>query len=208
MLLLKPDAMIQKQGFDTFDSRDRILLGAMELIARDGLDAASTRAIAAQSKLTIGMIWKIFGSKENLLAEIDNHTIRTIGMCFERMPAVTVDDLPQLWMSVGGALSADYLLEFAYLRRAIADNSPSAQRLLAAYHEHCRKFYGRLKSAGLVRSGVNLDDLALTTCLLGVGVLMAGALMRDIANEKLGSDKSSRSWNLSNLALFKQGVLT
>lgn len=208
VFLLKPESPIQKEGFANFDSRDRILFGAMELIARGGLEAASTRAIAAHSGLTIGMIWKLFGSKDNLLAEIDQHTIRAIGVCFERMPAVKVDLLPQLWMSVGGDLSDDFRLEFSYLRRAISDNSPSASRLLAAYLEHCRKFFARLKAAGLVRQGVNLDDLALTTVLLGVGVLVAGPLLAESRGGTIGTDKANRNWNDSNLSLFRQGVIT
>ena len=208
MFLLKPESPIQKQGFANFDSRERILFGAMELIARGGVEAASTRAIAAHSGLTIGMIWKLYGSKDNLFAEIDRHTMRAIGVCFERMPAVKVDVLPQLWMSVGGDLSDDFRLEFSYLRRAISDSTPSAALLLGAYLEHCRKFFARLKTAGLVRPTVNLDDLALTTVLLGVGVLVAGPLLAESRAATFGTDKANRNWNASNLSLFRRGVIT
>lgn len=207
MLLLKPDADFQKAGFDNFDSRDRILYGAMKLIAAKGLEAASTRAIANASNLTIGMIWKLYGSKEKLLAEIDNHTIRTIGMCFERMPEVDVENLPHLWMGVGGDLANEYQLEFSYFRRAISDNSRSAFRLLSAYVDHCFKYFDRLKRSGRIKKEANPKDLALTTVMLGIGVLVAGPLIAGLDRGAAHGARIDGRWNRSNLALFSRGVL-
>ena len=207
MLLLKPDADFQKAGFDSFDSKDRILYGAMKLIASKGLEAASTRAIANASNLTIGMIWKLYGSKENLLGEIDSHIIRTIGTCFERMPEVDVENVPHLWMGVGGDLANENQLEFSYFRRAISDNNPSAYRLLSAYVDHCFKYFDRLKRSGHIKKDANLKDLALTTVMLGIGVLVAGPLISGLDRGKTHGASIDGTWNQSNLALFTRGVL-
>lgn len=174
MMLITPQEPMRKEGYDEFDSRERILFGTMELVANHGFEAASTRAIAQQANLTIGMIWKIFGTKENLFQDIDNHTALVIDECFRNTPVQHIDDLPQWITNVGGEFSRTHVLEFAYFRRALAENNESANRLLTAYASQCRKHLEGMRKRGLVKADVDLNGLTLTTLFIAVGILIAG----------------------------------
>lgn len=51
-------------------TRDTVLLGALRVLARDGVAAASTRAIAAEANVNVATLHYHFGSKEALLSEV------------------------------------------------------------------------------------------------------------------------------------------
>lgn len=174
MFLLEPTQPIQKDAYDAMDSRERILFGTMELIAREGFEAASTRAIAAQAKLTIGMIWKIFGTKESLMQEVENHTAMVLESCFERMTINDIGDVPQWIMNVSGEFAQMHRLEFSYFRRALAEGNASQHRLLTTYYDQCEKHYRVMLDKGLLRKDAQISELSLNSLLLAVGVLISG----------------------------------
>jgi AcrR family transcriptional regulator len=51
-------------------TRDTVLLAALRVLARDGVSAASTRAIAAEADVNVATLHYHFGSKDGLLAEV------------------------------------------------------------------------------------------------------------------------------------------
>lgn len=179
MFLLEPNQPIQKDAYASMDSRERILFGTMELIARDGFEAATTRSIASQANLTIGMIWKLFGTKENLLQEVENHTAMVLEACFERMAINDIGDVPQWIMNVSGEFAQQHRLEFSYFRRALAENNESHHRLLTTYFTQCEKHYLAMLDKGVLRRDAPIRELALNSLLLAVGILISGPWIFD-----------------------------
>jgi AcrR family transcriptional regulator len=51
-------------------TRDTVLLAALRVLARDGVPAASTRAIATEADVNVATLHYHFGSKDGLLAEV------------------------------------------------------------------------------------------------------------------------------------------
>jgi AcrR family transcriptional regulator len=51
-------------------TRDTVLLAALRVLAREGVPAASTRAIAAEADVNVAALHYHFGSKDGLLAEV------------------------------------------------------------------------------------------------------------------------------------------
>lgn len=51
-------------------TRDTVLLAALRVLARDGVPAASTRAIAAEADVNVATLHYHFGSKDGLLAQV------------------------------------------------------------------------------------------------------------------------------------------
>ena len=60
---------------DSLSGKDRILPCAMELFARRGFDGVTTRDIATQADVSVGLINHLYGSKEGLRQTVDEHFI-------------------------------------------------------------------------------------------------------------------------------------
>ena len=69
------------------DTRDRILDAALELFARDGVEATSTRALAERAGVNEVTLFRHFGTKEGILEGLVQRetdlTARTAGISFE-----------------------------------------------------------------------------------------------------------------------------
>ena len=99
-------------------ARDRLLEAACKVFAREGLDGATTRAIAREAGVNEVTLFRNFGSKEKLLAEV-------VG---QRFPNSC--HLPQL--SDSGDLETD-LLSYAQLyETTLAENLPLIRTLIGA----------------------------------------------------------------------------
>lgn len=59
------------------DSRDRIVEVASKILARDGREALTTRAVAAAAKVQAPTIYRLFGDKRGLLDAVVAHGIAT-----------------------------------------------------------------------------------------------------------------------------------
>ncbi|MGV3664093.1 MAG: TetR/AcrR family transcriptional regulator [Prosthecobacter sp.] len=55
---------------DTAPARDRLLVAALAVFSQNGLQGATTKAIAAQAGVNEVTLFRLFGSKENLLGEL------------------------------------------------------------------------------------------------------------------------------------------
>ncbi|UXY30241.1 TetR/AcrR family transcriptional regulator [Streptomyces sp. HUAS TT20] len=74
-------------GGDTEAVREHILTAAYRVVARDGLAAASTRAIAEEAGLAGGTLYNYFGNRVGLVAAAIVHRARTITDPVADLPA-------------------------------------------------------------------------------------------------------------------------
>lgn len=207
MFLLDLDSSHQKQSFAELDSRDRILFSAMEIIATDGVEAANTRAIASRAGLTIGMIWKCFGTKENLISEINEHTKDVIIRCFAESSIDELSDIPTWLLNIGGEFAKSHMLEFAYFRRCAADASKASHELLRTYARECEKHFRAMQDKGRLRADVDTRQVATTTLFLAVGILVAGPLMEDTWNEGDRSGSTEKTYADFLEQLYSHGIV-
>lgn len=60
---------------DSSDTRVRILTAARELLVRDGVDAVTTRAVAAAASVQAPTLYRLFGDKRGLLDAVALHAL-------------------------------------------------------------------------------------------------------------------------------------
>lgn len=86
--------------------RESLLANARALIARDGLDGLTMRALAAEAGVAVGMSYKAYASRDQLLRDLAWASLRELAAAVEE------------WAARPGGQLADRLLEFADLQAA------------------------------------------------------------------------------------------
>lgn len=139
--------MTPRPPLDVDGLRESLLAHARTLIARDGVDGLTMRALAGQAGMAVGMSYKAFPSREELLREL---TWRSLGDLARDLDA---------WAARSGGDLADRLMEFSDLH--LASDAPA----LVAHLARSPREDGPLQlavDAGVTRSwaGVMTDFLA------------------------------------------------
>jgi AcrR family transcriptional regulator len=83
---VKPDFEASREAREVALNRARrrvVLDGAWRVFARDGLDGATMRAIAAEAGCTTGAIYPLFSSKEAIYAELLMESLDRLRECVE-----------------------------------------------------------------------------------------------------------------------------
>ena len=105
-------------------ARDRLLHAAGEVFARDGLEGATTRAIARQAGVNEVTLFRLFRSKEKLLAAVVGQTVAKT-----RPPSAAL-------VSMTGNLRDD-LTNYARVYEAmLTENLPLIRALIGEIHRH------------------------------------------------------------------------
>lgn len=98
-------------------SRQRVVEAAAELLAREGRDAVTTRAVAAAAGLQPPAIYRLFGDKDGLLDAVAEHGYATFlaAKHADAVPRDPVEDLRAGWdLSVGFGLANPELYVLMY----------------------------------------------------------------------------------------------
>lgn len=161
-------------------AKEKILRAAAKVFARDGLQGATTRGIAQEASVSEVTLFRLFASKENLLAAV------LTDACAEQTR----------WLEGKGEWTGDLqadLLAYAESFNAMLEQNEAMIRTLIGeaqrHPDHARqlikesvkpsriRFIAYLKAArskGQVRSGINLEAVA----DMLTGMLLAGMLRR------------------------------
>lgn len=134
------------------DARDRIVAAAMDLLAREGREALTTRAVAAAAAIQAPTIYRLFGDKQGLVDAVAEHGF-TSYLRQKRIDGPSSDPVENL------RLGWDLHVEFGLANPAIfvamygdpraGKASPAARRALAMLRERMRS----LALAGRLRVG-------------------------------------------------------
>src|SRR6185369_11880191 len=82
--LVPPRKRVRSKSVAVEPTRERILSAAAQLFAEYGFTGASMPAIAAQSGITAGAIYRHFASKAELLLEVVKRALEALPFSFER----------------------------------------------------------------------------------------------------------------------------
>jgi AcrR family transcriptional regulator len=107
------------------DARQRLLAAATLVFARDGLNGATTRAIAREAAVNEVTLFRLFRSKERLLAAVVGETFG------ERNPLAQVA-LPDFT----GNLRADLILYARHYERVLMQNFPLVRTFIGEIQRH------------------------------------------------------------------------
>ena len=169
---------------NTNDVRKRIVLAAAELIASDGRDAATTRAVAAAADVQAPTIYRLFGDKRGLLDAVAEHGLAAyVAEKSAREPHPDpVQDLRDGWdMHVAFGLAHPGLFE---IMSAHPDPSPHARPpspAVAAGLDVLRRRIGAIALAGRLRVSEKRAVALLQSACVGtvLTLLAAPAERRD-----------------------------
>ena len=169
-------------------ARQRLLDAATRIFARDGLDGATTRAIARQAGVNEVTLFRLFQSKENLLAAV-------VGCTFDENKT---DSKPAMPPDTGD-LRKDLANYASRYESMLTENLLLIRTLIGEIHRHRRQerkvadgifrplrieLTARLKQAqerGKLRSDVSP---AIAVDLLG-GMIFTGVLRRSSPNKPM-----------------------
>ncbi len=114
-------------------ARERILAAATRVFARDGLDGATTRAIAQSAKVNEVTIFRLFGSKKKLLAEV-------VAQSFDEKSSPPAD------VPVTSDLRADLLAFCALYEARLVENLPLIRTMIGDLQRHREYEHSVLKN--------------------------------------------------------------
>ena len=144
------------------DGRDRIVAAAAALIAREGWEALTTRAVSAAAGTQAPTIYRLFGDKQGLVDAVAEHgfTAYLRQKRVDETDADPVDALRKGWdLHVGFGLANPALFTAMYGTPRPGETSPAAAKALAILGERMRSLAlaGRLqveerRAADMVRS--------------------------------------------------------
>jgi AcrR family transcriptional regulator len=107
------------------DARQRLLAAAALVFARDGLNGATTRAIAREAAVNEVTLFRLFRSKERLLAAV-------VGETFGDRNPLTEAALPDFT----GNLRADLILYARHYERVLVQNFPLVRTFIGEIQRH------------------------------------------------------------------------
>ena len=133
--LVPPRKRLRSKSVAVEPTRERILSAAAQLFAEHGFTGASMPAIAAQSGITAGAIYRHFASKAELLLEVVKRALEALPFSFER--GSEADDaalLPEFAARLTDP-ALTLLRQLSVEVHAAARRDPEVRKLLAAYNE-------------------------------------------------------------------------
>ncbi|WP_063758873.1 TetR/AcrR family transcriptional regulator [Streptomyces sp. NRRL S-340] len=149
--------------------RRRIVEAAAGLLVSEGLDATSTRAVAARASVAPPTIFRLFGDKDALLEAVSEYGFETYLRAKARLPESDdpVDDLRAAWdlhVRFGLSRPAYYTLVYGQAR---AGRVPRAGQQAVA---ELRRMVTRVAAAGRLR--MSIERAAALVHAAGVGTIL------------------------------------
>ncbi|TDD69185.1 TetR/AcrR family transcriptional regulator [Actinomadura darangshiensis] len=110
----------------------RLRRAALHLFARDGFDAVTIRAVAAEADVSYALVRHHFGSKEGLRKAVDEHVLRSLGEAMDELDRDRpLDDLVAARGTVSARLfGADPDMR-GYLRRVLLEGGEAGRAVFA-----------------------------------------------------------------------------
>ncbi|MGW4728198.1 TetR/AcrR family transcriptional regulator [Streptomyces shenzhenensis] len=161
--------------------RERILIGAADMISRRGLNATSIRELARHAKAPLGSTYHFFpGGKQQLAAEAVQHAGETVARILRREldagPAAGLRAFLELWRGI--VVDSDFRAGCPVLAVSVeeppADGIPPALRAAAEAFQH----WERLLTEALTAHGAEPERAPALAALVVASVEGAVALCR------------------------------
>jgi len=144
----------------TTAKRERLLIAATEVFARDGLDA-SMSVVAEAAGAGVASVYRLFESKRELLAALVARRMDTIAAAAQEayeQPGNRWDALTGMVRSLVSAQRADYLIGDA---RALVSDHPDVIEAVARAGEAQERLLAAARAEGRLRADASTVDLRL-----------------------------------------------
>jgi len=152
------------------ESQEQILEATMQVIVRDGLDAASMRAVAEEADVSLGLLSYHFDAKENLIVSAFKlGADRLIEFTAEQIEAAGPDPIDRVRAAVRSFFDAEFVsseyLALWFAIWGVSRTNHEVAELERALHDRYNKIIGATIQAAdpdlnATRVGERITDLA------------------------------------------------
>jgi AcrR family transcriptional regulator len=198
--MTKPQPQIAPPALPS--TRDRILAAAARLFAELGFASASMPAIAEQSGITAGAIYRHFESKAELLLEVVRQALRSppVSVRAREHGGFDASTLPEVAASYTAA-DLKPMRQLSLEVHAAASRDPSVERLLADYDENLTR---QLREGIELAQRQGLADATLDAQMSGCfyAVLIMGLNHMDTLHPSLVGDLDWRRFVAERVAVL------
>ena len=153
---------------------------ALELFGREGPDRVSIRAVAERAEVSPALVMHHFGSKEGLIAAVDDYFIERVTQYLEDFTAkADPEEAKSVLVSM-----ADEPALIAYLGRALAAGEPAGAELFDRLFGLTLEIIESMVEAGLARPVEDRQALATLLLISDLGMIV----LRHHVARTLGDD--------------------
>lgn len=190
---------------EDLSTRARIRNVAITHFVRDGFAKASTRAIAADAGVSIGLVFHHFENKAGLRAACNDYVMRETT---RRAGAAGRPEMMQGLLGEYLANPGEYQLLVQYLGRAIQEDSPLATTVVDTMVTETEALFRAGAADGTMHPSSDPRAQAVLGILLSLAVLtMPPALARALGHEAFGPEVLHRL-STPTMELFTRGLYT
>jgi AcrR family transcriptional regulator len=196
---------------DDRTARARIRDEALRLFAERGADAVTVRDIAGAAGVSPSLVVRHYGSKDGLVAAVDDHVVATLEVLLtEATGQATADALgpsavPTLVDALATYLPPDSPIP-AYLGRLLTTGGPVGSRLFARLYGISRSALDAMVAGGAADAGADPAVRAAVLLANDLAVLM----LRPRLTEVLGADPLAQGgmsrWAAEVFAIYRDGL--
>lgn len=187
--------------------RARVRDAAIELVAADGLEALTARAVADRAGVSPGSVINNFGSMAGLREACDSHVAAIIRE--RKMQAMSAgasfDVVAALRQADGGPL-------LAYLAAVLAEDSPAVAHLVDELVADAEAYIEAGVASGMIRPSADPRARAVTLMMSSLGSLvmhrhLARLLGVDLTSPRLGPSELT-AYAAPTYELYARGLFT
>ncbi len=196
---------------DDRTARARIRDEALRLFAERGADAVTMRDIASAADVSPALLVRHYGSKDGLVAAVDEHAVRSLEAVLTQVTEQTAQDglgpsaVPTMLESLATHLPPDSPVP-AYLSRLLTTGGAVGSAVFQRLYGISRTALDGMVAAGVASPG---EDPAVRAAVLMVNDL-AVLTLRTRITETLGvdplSDAGMKRWATEVFAIYRDGL--
>ncbi|GAA2119461.1 TetR/AcrR family transcriptional regulator [Actinomadura napierensis] len=161
----------------------RLRQAALRLFARDGFDAVSIRAVAAEAGVSYALVRHHFGTKAGLRREVDDHVLRTLAEAMGELDRDRpLDDVVAAIGTVSARMfGADPHLR-GYLRRVLMEGGEAGAAVFSRLLDGTRRELDRLGAERSPRAGADPEWAPYQVLFLILGPLLLEPVIQPVAD--------------------------
>ncbi len=182
-------------------ARARIRQAALRLFAQHGSHATSTRAIAAEAGVSVGLVIHHFGSKEGLRTAVEDEVLQIFDAALDDLEQQDATNLLSALAVLSVRLFAEDPTLRGYLRHALLDESETGAALFARLVAGARRELERLSSVG------GLRDDPYQMLFLILGPLLLEQVMQPALDDAVFDPEVVVRRSSANQRLLMHGIL-
>lgn len=180
----RPTQKAKLELVEAHSGKDRILACAMALFGERGFDGVTTRDIAAQAEVSVGLINHHFGSKEGLRQAVDEYFIAQFERFYEGEAGHVEDQAAgdvvrsvDQWVA---SIAVEWPMFCRYFRRALLEETTWGAVLFKRYFDLVRGSIDRLDAQGKIRPNVDRLWLPFLFMFLETGTLLMDPYIKQV----------------------------